>query len=78
MSRTSIQFETSELLVVRVGENVRLRCPIDLTDLGYHEPLTGFLERHDGIDGTTLYLRNRLRYDVRRSMGLVTSPASIP
>ena len=72
MSGASVDFETSEYLVVKDGEKVLFRCPIYLIDLGWSEAIDGFIVRHDGVEGTIAYLRKALRDDMRRSMGLLS------
>lgn len=76
MERTSVNFETWDFLVVREGEDVRFRCPVDLTDLRDHEPIDRFIAKHGGVDGTVMYLRRLLTEESRRSMGLRTVPPS--
>lgn len=70
MNEISIDFETPDFLVVRNRETVIFRCPIDLTDLGQQEPLGRFITRHGGIEGTSSYLREMLKSELRRGMGL--------
>lgn len=70
MDQHTVSFETSEYLVVWDREKIRFRCPIDLTDLGYSEPIDRFIARHGGVEAVVLYLRRLLGETVRRSMGL--------
>jgi hypothetical protein len=74
MEMATVSFESSERLVVQVGARVLFRCPIDLTDLGFREPLDAFLVRHGGVESTVRYMRKVLCDNTAQMMGLRMRP----